>query len=210
MGWYPYIFPANLYYWSHFFMAQSAFTRESALDYLASRGLLTKGREDYTTAYAKRLASSYRKAETSGKRTSRAAARGKAGPEHIVPNKNPEAGPVDRFAEQYRIGFPETVSDLKSLKLSVDRRRRAKGLPKANPYTLTMHGKSRYKHPANQGGTYTDQTLSMHISASDMQDYLKNHPDMPILDFVNHFWQPMKQSDEWESIISIAMKVGNQ
>ncbi len=190
-------------------MAQSPFTRESALDYLQQRGLLTKARTDYSTAYAKRLASSYRKAESSGRSTTRAAARGKAGPEHIIPNKNPENGPVDRFAEQYRIGLPETVADLKPLKLSVDRRRRAKGLPKAKVYTLTVHGRSKYKHPKNPTGDYTLQTLSMHITPLELSFYLKNHVDMPILDFVNAFWQPMKHEDEWEDILSIAMKVGN-
>jgi len=189
-------------------MAQSPFTRDTALDFLEQRKLLTKPRGEYTTAYAKRLASSYRKAESTGKKTTRAAARGKAGPEHIIPNKNPEVGPIDRFAEQYRIGLPETVADLKPLKLSVDRRRRAKGLPKADMYTLTMHGKSRYKHPKNGSGTYTDQTLSMHISRDDLADALKNQPDMPILDFVNQHWSPVKHEDEWEEIISISLKVG--
>src|SRR6202051_4749143 len=99
----------------------ASFTRESALDYLQQRGLLTKAREQYTTAYAKRLASSYSKAEASGKKTTRAAARGKAGPEHIVPNY--QYGPLragearDRFSEPYRVTFPGTVSDLKPLKL---------------------------------------------------------------------------------------------
>jgi len=192
-----------------------AVTKEQALDFLEQRGLLTKARSEYKdAAYVKRIASDYRRAEEAGKKTSRAAARGHRTTEHIVPNY--QAGPLpegvarDRFSEQYRVGLPETVSDLKTLKLSVDRRRRAKGLPKADFYTLTVHGLSKYKHPKNMSGVYTEQTLSLHITTKDLTDALKNHGDMPILDFVNQKWSPVKHEDEWEEIISIAMKVGNQ
>jgi len=192
-----------------------AVTKEQALDFLEQRGLLTKARSEYKdAAYVKRLASDYRRAEEAGKKTSRAAARGHRSTEHVIPNY--QAGPLpegvarDRFSEQYRVSFPETVSDLKTLKTSVDRRRRAKGLPKANPYVLTIYGSSRYKHPKNPTGIYTLQTLSLHVDEPKLQDYLKNHPTMPILEFVNRLWQPVKQEDDWEEIISIAMKVGNQ
>lgn len=197
-------------------MATTKFTRESALDYLEQKKLLTKPRDQYTTAYAKRLASSYSRAESAGKTVSRKQARGKAGPEHIVPNYErgplPKGEPRDRFSEQYRITFPETVSDLKPLKLVVDRRRRQKGLPKAKLYTLIIFGKVKYKHPKNPEGAYVDQTLAMHISQADLSDYLKNHPNMDIVEFINLFWQPMKRHDEqpdWETIYTIAMKVGN-
>ncbi len=195
-------------------MAQSSFTREQALDFLAQRGLLTKAREEYTTAYAKRLASTYRRGEASGKSTSRAAARGHRTTEHVIPNYQagplPEGVPRDRFSEQYRVNFPETVSDLKTLKTSVDRRRSAKGLPKADLYTLTIYGSSRYKHAKNTKGIYMLQTLSLHISPKAFAADLKTKADLPILDYINELWQPIKQEDEWEEVISISLKVGNQ
>ena len=194
-------------------MAKTSMTREEAIAYLSSRGLLTKAPESYSTPYVKRLASAYSRAEQKGRSTSRTVARGKAGPEHIVPNYArgplPEGVPRDRFSEQYKIVFPETVSDLKPLKLSVDRRRKAKGLPKAKIYTLVIYGKTRYKHPKNPSGSYTYQTLAMHISALDLAYYIKEQPDMDIVEFINLFWQPLRTEDEWERIETIAMKVGN-
>jgi len=188
-------------------------SREQALDYLAKRGLLTKARESYTTAYAKRLASAYGRAEKTGRTPSRTAARGKAGPEHLVPNY--ARGPLrenerrDRFSEQYRISLPETVSDLKPLKLSVDRRRRTLGLGQVNPYTLVVQGLTRYRSPKNPEGELILQTLVMYLSAKDFAYWLKNHGNVPIVDFINRFWSPLKQSEEWEEIISIALKVRN-
>lgn len=194
-------------------MAKTSMTREEAITYLSSKGLLTKAPESYSTSYVKRLASAYSRAEQRGRSTTRTAARGKAGPEHIVPNYArgplPEGEKRDRFSEQYRIAFPETVSDLRPLKLAVDRRRKAKGLTKAKIYTLVIFGKSRYKHPKNKEGGYTYQTLAMHISALDLAYYLKEQPDMDIVEFINLFWQPLRTEDEWESIETIAMKVGN-
>lgn len=194
---------------------KQVFTRDSAIAYLSKRGLLTKAPGSYSTDYVKRLASQYSRAEQQGKTISRAKARGKAGPEHVVPNYArgplPEGTPRDRFSEQYRIWFPETVSDLRSLKQAVDRRRKQKGLRPPDTYLLTIFGRVKYKHPKNNPtGAYIEQTLSMHISRLDLNDYLKNHPDMDIVEFINLFWQPLRpEAEEWESIESISMKVGN-
>lgn len=193
-------------------MAQS-FTREQALDYLSSRGLLTKPRDKYTTAYAKRLASSAARSQEEGKGFSRAKARGKAGPEHLVPNHQQrtlaEGEHRDRFAEQYRLSGPKTTSDLRSLKTAVDRRRRAKGLPKATKYLFIVHGRSKYKHSRNEAGVYTEQSLALYVQSKELNQAIKEN--QPILDFVNELWTPLAgsqgQQDEWEEVYSIAMKV---
>ena len=196
-------------------MAQS-FTREQALDYLESRGLLTKDRDKYTTAYAKRLASSAARSQEEGKGFSRAKARGKASPEHIVPNY--EFGPLkegetrDRFSEQYRLSGPTTTSDLRSLKTVVDRRRAAKGLPKATRSLLIIHGKSKYKYAKDTDkveGVYTEQSLALYILAPELNQSIKENQD--IVEFVNQLWEPLAnshhQQDEWEEVYSISMRV---
>ncbi len=187
----------------------ASFTREEALTYLEQRGLLTKARESYTTAYAKRLASSYSKATSSGRSTSRKAARGKAGPTHIIPKQQlrplQEGERRDRFSEQYITYGPEVVGDLRSLKLAVDRRRTQKGLAREIVYTMTMTGLTSYK---TISGDYAKQTFSMYISQKELSDYLKNHKEMPVVDFVNIFWQPLKPEEVWESIEHIALNVG--
>jgi hypothetical protein len=193
-------------------MAQS-FTREQALDYLQDRGLLTKARDKYSTAYAKRLASSAARAQEEGKGFSRAKARGKAGPEHIVPNYEQrtlqEGEHRDRFSEQYRLVGPTTTSDLRSLKTVVDRRRKAKGLPKATKYLLVIHGKSKYKHPKGSP-VYTEQTLALYVESKELNQAIKEN--QPIVDFVNELWSPLPnsqhQQDEWEEVYSISIKVG--
>lgn len=71
-------------------MARMKWTRESALEYLSHRKLLTKPASEYTTPYLKRLAGSARKQEQSGKEFSRAEARGKKPKEKQPPTKEPK------------------------------------------------------------------------------------------------------------------------
>lgn len=92
-------------------MARMRWTRQSAIEYLAERKLLTKAPEDYKdTAYLKRIASSFKRQEEKGEEPSRKKARGHQSPpiEHLERNKE------KHLLDQYRImrpGFTNLTPD---------------------------------------------------------------------------------------------------
>ncbi len=94
-------------------------TRESALEYLSHRKLLTKPADSYTTPYLKRLAGSARTQEQAGQEFSRAKARGKQRKEEkpqggVLKKERRQIAPIEYYPrdrskhqiEQWRVMRP--------------------------------------------------------------------------------------------------------
>jgi hypothetical protein len=81
-------------------MAQQKMSRSDALQYLAGAGFTFKKGHEYSDAYLKRVASSYKKQEAAGHKPSRDVARGHPKPRY-VPHREIKGRPG--VSEQYRL-----------------------------------------------------------------------------------------------------------
>jgi hypothetical protein len=194
-------------------------SREQALDYLQSKGLLTKSRSEYTTAYAKRLASQYKRADAVGKPLTRKEARGKhpgkqeprvrptrykrAAAEKVIPEGT--MGPLQKH-ERYSTGkekehaivlAPNVVKDL-------ERPLKYMGYPTKVPgaeWVLLVYGYAR-ESPTNRRKWSASKPVHyrLFVTEENLKYWLKNEPKLPILDFVN-----MYSEYGWTEILSIAV-----
>lgn len=154
---------------------QPAWTRESAIDYLAEQKLLTKSPEEYTTPYLKRLASSARKAEQQGREFTRQEARGhaRAKIEHI--EKDPKKHHIDQYIIRSKPGQDLTIPDLKNLvKKTKDQPDRIK---------MAIRGVVYDSDPKNANKEPEVQTYSFNVRHQDVRAWLKENPKGDILQF---------------------------
>lgn len=175
-------------------MAKQKWTRSEAVEYLAASGFHFKPHKNYTTAYLKRTASSYKKQESKGQKPSLSVARGHAEVRHI-PAREERRQPGRRYLparpEQYSIGTKgraATKKDVeKLLKYAQKPPKAKKGQPER--HALKPRGRAgggtiagnvsgilaRYYGTKNAGD---DATLSFKVSINDFNLILEASKDL--------------------------------
>lgn len=165
-------------------------TRESAIEYLAERHLLTKSPSEYTTPYVKRLASSAQKAEREGREFTRQEARGHAR------SKVEHLGKEGHRLDQYRITRPPHRDlDMKDL---ANLLAKTKNLP--DRLILVIKGVVQ-DSPTRRGenSQAKEQVHSFREKWSKINAYVKRNPNTDILKFAED-----ATGEVWESVESIS------
>ena len=156
-------------------MAKTSWTRDSAIEYLAERKLLTKSPDQYTTPYLKRLAGAARNAEQEGKGFTRKEARGHARATVRHQERDTKAHKLEQYSIKAEPGQELDIKDLKNLV------NKTKG--KRDDLLLVIRGVVESSDPNQAGKPAQQETYTTSMRHADIRKWLKDNPKGDVLQF---------------------------